>query len=430
MERSVPRLNLSRVLRRLARVLFALVLATAWFSPGVNAELQNGLSYQTFPSGGGSPTLPLEGEQPISSGTVASLNMDWGGGPVLDSGRWDGVIVRFDGWIRPPENETFLLCGLVDDGFILILDGETVINDWFDKGPSCGNVAQVDFSDGQPKSLTAWFYENGGGAVAQLLYQSAAEPYWQVAPESWFTNEPTVTTTTSTTTTEAPTTTTEAPTTTELETTTTEEPTTTTSEPEPTTTMIEESWPETTESTPPTTTVSTIAPSPIVPVIPPTTPSTVSTPSSTQPETTSQPPESSAPSSAVSSTEPESVTTTVESDPPSSDTQSPAEPPLETEAPVAPSGPIVSNGGPTETSTVETIAVTTSATTTTTPTPPANAPDDVKREFENTVNVFDGSFDDYVPAGSNITVAERRTIIAVTAATSILAPVATERRRG
>jgi hypothetical protein len=90
----------------------------------------------------------------------------------------------------------------------------------------------------------------------------------------------------------------------------------------------------------------------------------------------------------------------------------------------------VSNGGPTETSTVETIAVTTSATTTTTPTPPANAPDDVKREFENTVNVFDGSFDDYVPAGSNITVAERRTIIAVTAATSILAPVATERRRG
>jgi hypothetical protein len=62
--------------------------------------------------------------------------------------------------------------------------------------------------------------------------------------------------------------------------------------------------------------------------------------------------------------------------------------------------------------------------------PPADATEEQKQEFEETVNVFDGTFDDYVPSGSNVTVAERRTIIAVTTTVTLLAPVATQRRRG
>jgi hypothetical protein len=46
--------------------------------------------------------------------------------------------------------------------------------------------------------------------------------------------------------------------------------------------------------------------------------------------------------------------------------------------------------------------------------PDFDAPDDVKKEFESSVNIFDGSHDDYVPLGSNITVAQRRTIVAAT----------------
>lgn len=43
------------------------------------------------------------------------------------------------------------------------------------------------------------------------------------------------------------------------------------------------------------------------------------------------------------------------------------------------------------------------------------ASDKVKKEFEETVNVFDGRFDDYVPAGSTVPVKTRRALIAITA---------------
>jgi len=63
----------------------------------------------------------------------------------------------------------------------------------------------------------------------------------------------------------------------------------------------------------------------------------------------------------------------------------------------------------------------------------SEAPPEVKAEFEEAVNIYDGDFDAYVPSGSNVTVAQRRTIVVVTAATasplSPLAPASVRRRR-
>ena len=44
-----------------------------------------------------------------------------------------------------------------------------------------------------------------------------------------------------------------------------------------------------------------------------------------------------------------------------------------------------------------------------------NAPEEVKEAFEEEINVFEGVFDEYVPTGSSISVAERRAVIAATA---------------
>ena len=61
----------------------------------------------------------------------------------------------------------------------------------------------------------------------------------------------------------------------------------------------------------------------------------------------------------------------------------------------------------------------------------SEAPEEVKEEFEAEVNVFSGSFDNYVPSGSNIDVGERRTLVAVTATVSAAAaaPAGGGRRR-
>ena len=63
----------------------------------------------------------------------------------------------------------------------------------------------------------------------------------------------------------------------------------------------------------------------------------------------------------------------------------------------------------------------------------SDAAPEVKAEFEEAVNIYAGDFDAYVPSGSNVTVAQRRTIVVVTAATasplSPLAPASVRRRR-
>ena len=50
-----------------------------------------------------------------------------------------------------------------------------------------------------------------------------------------------------------------------------------------------------------------------------------------------------------------------------------------------------------------------------------NAPTEIKEAFEEEINVFDGAFDTYVPTGSNVSVGERRTIVAVTVVSSVIA---------
>jgi len=60
----------------------------------------------------------------------------------------------------------------------------------------------------------------------------------------------------------------------------------------------------------------------------------------------------------------------------------------------------------------------------------SDAPTEVKQQFEQTINVFSGQFDNYVPTGSTISVSARRAVVAVTAVAFLLpAPVPTTRSR-
>ena len=52
------------------------------------------------------------------------------------------------------------------------------------------------------------------------------------------------------------------------------------------------------------------------------------------------------------------------------------------------------------------------------------APDEVKEEFENEINIFSEGFDDYVPTGSAVDVETRRTVVAATAAVAAAAAAA------
>lgn len=61
--------------------------------------------------------------------------------------------------------------------------------------------------------------------------------------------------------------------------------------------------------------------------------------------------------------------------------------------------------------------------------PADDATDEEKQQFENAVNIFDGTHDDYVPSGSTITVAQRRSIVAASTILMTLPTPATSRRK-
>jgi len=58
----------------------------------------------------------------------------------------------------------------------------------------------------------------------------------------------------------------------------------------------------------------------------------------------------------------------------------------------------------------------------------STAPVEVKRDFEEQVNIFGGGLDSYVPADSNVTVGQRRALVAVGAVLAA-APVVMSRKR-
>jgi hypothetical protein len=58
----------------------------------------------------------------------------------------------------------------------------------------------------------------------------------------------------------------------------------------------------------------------------------------------------------------------------------------------------------------------------------SQAPVEVKRAFESEVNIFGGGLDSYIPADSNVTVGQRRALVAVGAVLAA-APVLASRRK-
>ena len=132
------------------------------------------VNYTTYAAGGPTPCLGCGAV--LSSGTVESINFNWGGGQVLDSGRSDGVVVKFTGYITIPgsgsQNITFY--NVSDDGFILKISGVTIINNWREQGPSYYNSAGgATLVGGQTYPFEVWYYENGGGAVAMLYWNQS-----------------------------------------------------------------------------------------------------------------------------------------------------------------------------------------------------------------------------------------------------------------
>ena len=130
-----------------------------------------GLNYVIYAGTGATPTRCTTCTAQLASGTLPTLNYDFGGGSILNSGRKDRVIMHITGYVLWPGAgaQSVSFYDRSDDGFHLTVNNTVVINNWQEQGPSYYNGSgTITLQGGQYYPVEIWWYENGGGAVMQL----------------------------------------------------------------------------------------------------------------------------------------------------------------------------------------------------------------------------------------------------------------------
>ena len=105
--------------------------------------------------------------------TDATVDFDWGGGSPDASISSDHFSARWTGQVQAQFSETYTFYANMDDGVRLWVDGKLLIDTWQDQGPT-ERSGTIDLSAGRKYDLRMDYYENGGGAVAKLLWSSAS----------------------------------------------------------------------------------------------------------------------------------------------------------------------------------------------------------------------------------------------------------------
>jgi hypothetical protein len=193
--------NIAKTLFRHGGLIYTPIAILAFFAPvTAHADVQQGLSVTVWDNFTGQQGQ-FNNAPPIPPTTSICLETTWSNliynfdnNPVC--GIYDDFVVNINGYITAPTTGTYGLYLQGDDGVKLYLDGSLIIDAWYDSG-NAGYAVDVEFTEGVSKSLTAWYYENGGGAQVRLDYLVNGQ--WVPVPDSWFSQNiqtpPTTTTT-------------------------------------------------------------------------------------------------------------------------------------------------------------------------------------------------------------------------------------------
>jgi glucose/arabinose dehydrogenase/regulation of enolase protein 1 (concanavalin A-like superfamily) len=110
----------------------------------------------------------------------STVDFDWFEGspdPLIPQ---DQFSARWTGRIRPQFTETYTFTTTTDDGVRLWVNGRLLIDRWVDQPPT-SHTTQIALVAGRDYPVVLEYFENGGGAVSQLQWQSPRQPV-QIVP--------------------------------------------------------------------------------------------------------------------------------------------------------------------------------------------------------------------------------------------------------
>jgi len=148
-----------------------------WEGPGVaksvipdaSTAYPWGLTGAYYSAGGTSPSIPEPNRR--HTRVDSTVNFDWGTGDPAASGIGaDSFATVWRGRVYLPSTGNWIFYTQTDDGARLWIDGTQRINQWVDQGPTLVGSGPLSLSAGW-HTVEMHYYENGGGAVARLLYE-------------------------------------------------------------------------------------------------------------------------------------------------------------------------------------------------------------------------------------------------------------------
>jgi hypothetical protein len=110
------------------------------------------------------------------------IDFSWGNGEPDPAVGADNFSCRWTGEVEAVFTETYTFYTSSDDGVRLWIDGQQIVNNWTDHATT-ENSGKIDLVAGNTYSLIMEYYENGGGAVAELRWESPRTPK-QLIPQA------------------------------------------------------------------------------------------------------------------------------------------------------------------------------------------------------------------------------------------------------
>lgn len=108
---------------------------------------------------------------PVFSRLDATVDFDWGNGAPDPRIEADTFSIRWEGFIEAQYTETYTISPTTDDGVRVTINGTKIIDRWVDQAPS-ESSGTIALTRGQKVPVVLEYYENGGGALAQLRWSS------------------------------------------------------------------------------------------------------------------------------------------------------------------------------------------------------------------------------------------------------------------
>ena len=100
-----------------------------------------------------------------------TINFNWNTTPPVPDIGPDTYVVQWTGSVEPQFNDTYTFYTTTDDGVLLYVNGQLLVNEWVDQAPTTWS-GSITLEAQQRYNIKMDYYQNGGGAEAHLSWSS------------------------------------------------------------------------------------------------------------------------------------------------------------------------------------------------------------------------------------------------------------------